>query len=1262
MLKRLLRPIVEVRDEEVVIAVLMFSYSFLAMTVWNILKPITRSKFISDLGADNLPYVTLVAGVAIGFIMQGYSKAIARVPRRWAIPVTQAGLIAILVFFWVAFRAKAAWAPPAFYFFGLIFSVLLISQFWTLANDIFDARQAKRIFGFIGGGSSLGGIMGSTLLQFAQRLGTNNLLLVSASLLTVCLALVVYILRTRRDVDLAGVTSTGEEAGLGGGEAFRLLRSSKHLQVISLVISFAAIGAYVIEQQLNMAVEEHVEARADTAAARAVAAVQASGGDATAQEQAAADARKHTTDDITQLLGRVQLYTSLLGFVIQVWLVSKIQRYLGVGFALLLLPVSMGLSASLILVTGMLWSTQVARVLDTGLRYTVDKTTREILFLPLPTDLKYQAKPFVDVTMDRFAKGIGGVLTLLLIKPWGLNLGWRQLSVASLTLVALWVVVAVVARRSYLRAIPEMFGGQALRPAEVRIGGDRETIERVLMEMADPDERRVLYAIDVLESLEKKNLVTPLLLYHESPKVRARALAAMAETRSEVVQRWQPKVEGMLSDPDTQVRVAALRALAAMKHATAADLVRPYLDDRDPRIASAAALVLARSVSEDDKRRAENTLARLSADTSEAGAAVRRDVAVAVRQVPDERYRHLLVPLLYDADRSVAAEALASVKQIGTADFLFVPALVQLLRHRWLKSEAREVLVSYGAEVVEALSYFLRDPDEDVWVRRHIPATLARIPSQASMDALSGALAGERDGFLRYKLITAMDRLVRDHPELTFDRKPVEAIALREGTRYYQCLSLHHNLFEREGLDPDHLLARALREKMARARSRVFLLLGLLHSPREVSAAKWAIERGDVKARAGGLEYLDNVLGGPVRKRLLPMFEDMPSGERVRQANALLNTRVRNTEETLLELINDDDQIVAASAIHLAAQTQMWSLADDIEYVLEHRDARDWYVFEAASWALAEHRMPAERRRALWLEPLPAVEFASRLSALPLFGRTSVDELFRLAGASQQVRHEPGKVLYAEGSMPTAVQFLLDGSVTVADRTGDTRTATPPAPLAFDEAVQGLPMTYTVRTNENSVTLSLTVEEYRTLLANNTDLVQGLFGTILDHPAFASRRLVVRGEGGADLARLAADGVSPVERVLALQRIDLFLRFPAEELLQLANTARAVSFKAGDRLFAEADTAAIHIVIDGVVSLEGEGQEALRTDAGDAIGIYETLAGVAVGRQGIALTNGALLRIDHDDLFDAVGQRPDLMRNLFTALLGTRLQVQAEAA
>ena len=63
---RLLRPFAEVRTSESTTALLMFAYSFLAMTSYNIIQPVTRSKFISDLGAENLPYVQFVAGILIG--------------------------------------------------------------------------------------------------------------------------------------------------------------------------------------------------------------------------------------------------------------------------------------------------------------------------------------------------------------------------------------------------------------------------------------------------------------------------------------------------------------------------------------------------------------------------------------------------------------------------------------------------------------------------------------------------------------------------------------------------------------------------------------------------------------------------------------------------------------------------------------------------------------------------------------------------------------------------------------------------------------------------------------------------------------------------------------------------------------------------------------------------------------------------------------------------------------------------------------------
>ncbi len=308
----------------------MFLYSFLAMTAYNVLKPITRSQFISSLGAENIPYVPLLAALAIGLIMQGYTRAAGLLPPKWVIPTAQGVMAGLLVAFWLAFQTGHWLAAVGFYLFGLIMGILLISQFWTLANEVYDARQAKRLFGFIGAGASLGGIAGSSILTFfVKRIGTNNLLIVSAVILLACAAIVVAVQGRVGRLSLASIASTGEEKGVGGSEALRMLRSSKHLQVIALVIAFGAMGAYLIEQQLNMAAE--------------------------------AFKGRSETDSLSQFLGTVQLYTSIAGFVIQMFLTSRIHRQLGIGFALLILPVSLGTTAAIMLANAVLWAPALAR-------------------------------------------------------------------------------------------------------------------------------------------------------------------------------------------------------------------------------------------------------------------------------------------------------------------------------------------------------------------------------------------------------------------------------------------------------------------------------------------------------------------------------------------------------------------------------------------------------------------------------------------------------------------------------------------------------------------------------------------------------------------------------------------------------------------------------------------------------------------------------------------------------------------------------------
>ena len=1212
LVQRLLSPIVEVRRGEASALLLMFAYSFLIMTSYNIVKPLTRAQFINDLGADNLPWVLLFAGVLIGIIMQVYTRVVRRLPPRSVIPLTQAAIAILLIGFWVLFQTGQVWTSTAFYLFGQIMGLLLISQFWTLANDVYDPRQAKRLFGFIGGGASL-------LAFLVQAVGPNSMLIASAVLLFICVFVVGAVMRLAK-VGLSDIASAGEEQGVGSQEAIRLLRESRHLQVIALVIGFAAIGAGLLDQQLNMAVEE-------------------AAGDGGAEAIAA-------------FLGRVQLYLSIAGFVIQVWLTSRIHRYLGIGFALLILPVSLGATGIVIMATGALWASAAGRILDSSLRYTVDKTTREILFLPLPSELKHQAKAFVDVTVDRFAKAGLAILLLILIQVFGLE--WRQLSVVSIAMVGLWIFTAIKARQGYLASFRKSIEQQGVSPADVRLSvADLSTVETLVEELAHPDEQRVLYAIDLLDSLDKRNLITPLLLHHESAAVRARALGAFRDGRQDIVERWIPTIEKMIGDENADVRAAAIGTLASIRNEGAtANVARSLLNDHDPRIVATAAVVLSGSEDEADQVIARRALSSLAADTHETASVVRRDLAAAIRQVGDSRSHDLLIPLLHDPDPDVADEALRSVRALGATDSLFAPTLVSLLGNRRLKNGARETLVSYGPSVVDVLQYFLNEPGEDVWVRRHIPATLARIPCQQSMDVLVAALNDE-DGFLRFKVVTAIEKLRREHPSLEFKRDPIESLALKESRHYFNRLGLHHNLFVRANLPRDSVLAQALEEKIERTIDRIYRLLALIYPWKDIAATRWAIERGDGKTRANALEYLDNILSGPLRHRVMPAIDDLPLDEKVRRGNVLLKTRPRDVEETLLELINDDDQVIAAAAIDLAGHLEMWSLSDDIEHVLAHRNVRDWYVFESASWTLAARRITSQRRQQQWVEPLPAVSLADRLRGLPLFASVGIDELFRIVGAGHQVRHDQGSMLMREGAVPSTLHLLLDGSVVATGRRSGAREIHPPAALGFEEALDGRLMTESVKTSDRAVSLELRADQLGTLLADNTDLVQGLFRTLVERkrakPGF------IKGDGPIeiDLPRR----LTPIQKVLALQKIPLFSKVSGAEMLYVAAAATQIDLEKDAVLADETGPAGLSILISGSLALATpDGPEPVaRAGPGDSVGVYETLAGLEsapqIGKLRIVATEaGSVLQIPRDELFDLLGQRPILLRQIFAAI------------
>jgi CRP-like cAMP-binding protein len=484
----------------------------------------------------------------------------------------------------------------------------------------------------------------------------------------------------------------------------------------------------------------------------------------------------------------------------------------------------------------------------------------------------------------------------------------------------------------------------------------------------------------------------------------------------------------------------------------------------------------------------------------------------------------------------------------------------------------------------------------------------------------------------------------------------VEALTLKEGAQYLNYLSLDYSLRRADKSAGETLLGRSLLEKLDRSKDRVYRFLGLIYPWKDISAARWALEHGDTRVRASAAEYLDNLLKGDLRKRIMPVLEDLPIDERVRKANVLLRSRVRDLEETVVQLVHEPDQTLASAAIHYVEAQKMWTLADDLEHILAHRDVRDWSVFEASSWALASQRMTAAERRARWREPLPAVEVADRLRRMPLFAFVSVDELYRIAATGRQLRHESGQRLLEQGARSGAFQFLLDGRARAVDEHDRARDVEAPSVVAMGSALESAPIAETVTAVESSISLALEADDFNGLLSDNVQLAHGLFRMLMTGPAAAAWPPVVAPRSPLD-SRAAAGNLRPIERMIALEQVPIFVHATAEDLQALAAIAQEEPLTSGTDLFKEGQLAAIYTVLRGRVQITRNGKAPAVAAPGDTIGIVETLGDRLTEESASVLENGSVLRISREALFELLSDRIELLHGLFGTVQTSRAEL-----
>ena len=388
-LERFLNLFTEVRHGEARTALLLALNVFLILMAYYILKTVREALILGEGTAELKSYLSAGQVVVLAFLVPFYGRLVAKFPRMKLINV-------VTVFFIMC--------PPAFYLlaqFGVplgmiyfvwigVFSLMIVAQFWSFANDVYSKEEGERLLVIVGLGASLGAVAGARVAdRLIEPFGVLQLMLLGAAVLGLQLVLTNYIDRIERGRRPGVERVQNVKAAIPVDNAFAMVFRTRYLLLMALMILVInwinATGEYI----LGSIVKEHASAMVAAGTAPGLSEGQIIG----------------------DFYAKYFSMANVLGLVLQLFVVSRIIKHQGVARAVMILPaLSFGVYNVLIFVP-LLSAALAAKVVENSTDYSLNNTVRNMLFLPCTYEQKFAAKQAIDSFFVR----MGDVLSAALV-------------------------------------------------------------------------------------------------------------------------------------------------------------------------------------------------------------------------------------------------------------------------------------------------------------------------------------------------------------------------------------------------------------------------------------------------------------------------------------------------------------------------------------------------------------------------------------------------------------------------------------------------------------------------------------------------------------------------------------------------------------------------------------------------------------------------------------------------------------------------------
>ena len=416
-LARLLKTVAAVEALEVKAVLLSMLYFLFLFGSYSVIKPV-RDAMGTVYGVKHLQElftVTLIASLVFSPLYAGLAS---RMKLSTFLPWVYGFVAATILVFYAMFvsgRYQDRWIAAAFYVWVSTFNLLIISVFWTFMADIFSRAQAKRLFGFIAAGGTIGGIVGPAIATFlAKGVGNNGLMLIAAGGFVVTAVLVSLLAKEKEKLLAHGgeVQKTTLNHRLGGNplDGFVLLFRSPYLLLLALFLLLMTWISTIVYFQLGDLITKAFDSK---------------------------EAR-------TQAYATIDLVVNSLAVLVQLFGTGRIIQRFGVQTGLLVNPIIMVIAFLAVAFSPVLMILGGIQIVRRVAEYAVAKPTREMLFTVVDQESKYKAKNVIDTVVYRFGDFSSAWVSAAVL-PYGVT----GLAVFGVITSILWFPVAYVLGKRY---------------------------------------------------------------------------------------------------------------------------------------------------------------------------------------------------------------------------------------------------------------------------------------------------------------------------------------------------------------------------------------------------------------------------------------------------------------------------------------------------------------------------------------------------------------------------------------------------------------------------------------------------------------------------------------------------------------------------------------------------------------------------------------------------------------------------------------------